>query len=296
MELKAYLEDRRKMVDRALEEALPEKNGPLAEIVRAMRYSLFAGGKRIRPVLAMAGAEAVGADPESALPAGVALEMIHTYSLIHDDLPAMDDDDMRRGRPSNHKAFGEAAAVLAGDGLLTLAFQILADAGEKPGMDASRILRAVALIARSAGYEGMVGGQAVDMEAQGREADGELVGYLHKCKTAELLTAAVVSGAILGGGGPDDIESLSRYGLSLGLAFQITDDILDIEGDAEAMGKPIGSDESVKKATYPSVFGLEESKKEAGRRVDDAIGALDRFGPEAEPLRQIAEYLRTRKK
>jgi len=282
------------MVDRALEEALPEMSGPAEALGRAMRYSLFAGGKRLRPILCLAGAEAVGASPETAIPAALALEMIHTYSLIHDDLPSMDNDDLRRGKPTSHKVFGEALAIMAGDGLLTEGLWFLARAGLQGLIQPDRALAALEIIARASGKEGMIAGQVVDLESEGREVDESLVRFIHRHKSGALIEAAVTSGAVLGGGNKSQIKALERYGQSIGLAFQITDDILDIEGDPEQMGKKPGVDQARGKATYPRAVGLNKSWEVARSMVSEGQAALGGFGPEADPLREIAAYFLTR--
>jgi geranylgeranyl diphosphate synthase type II len=296
LNLRAYIDEKGALVDRALEEALPETDGLARTLVRSMRYSLFAGGKRLRPILCLAGCAAVGGRDEDAMPAAAALEMIHTYSLIHDDLPGMDDDDMRRGRPSNHKAFGEGMAILAGDGLLTLAFETIARAGRENRLDPFQALAALEVIADAAGFRGMVAGQAVDVESEGREASEDLVYYIHMHKTAALIAASVVSGAILGGGREDQVRALADYGRALGLAFQITDDILDIEGDSATIGKPAGSDQARGKITWPLAVGMDRAKAEAAAQVEAALTALTCFGPQADPLRAVAEYVLGRKK
>ncbi|MEW5722897.1 MAG: polyprenyl synthetase family protein [Thermodesulfobacteriota bacterium] len=296
LDLITYLEEKRRLVDQALEEALPQVDGPSQNLVRSMRYSLLAGGKRLRPVLCLAGCEAVGGRSEEALPAAAALELIHTYSLIHDDLPGMDDDDLRRGRPSNHMVFGEGLAILAGDGLLTLAFGLLARAGREGRTTPDRTLAALDVIARASGHEGMVAGQSADLEAEGLAPDEKLVEFIHTRKTGALIAAAVVAGAILGGGGPEQLAALEAYGRRLGLAFQITDDLLDLDGDPAETGKPVGSDQARGKMTYPLVLGLARAGKEADRLLDEAASSLAGFGARADPLRALAEYLKRRKK
>jgi geranylgeranyl diphosphate synthase type II len=281
------------MVEDALQLALPTEEGPEARVVEAMRYSLFAGGKRLRPILALAAAEAVGGEIEDALPAGCALEMIHTYSLIHDDLPAMDDDDLRRGKPTNHKVFGEAIAILAGDALLTEAFVLL---GDYRTLLPERSVRLIRVIARAASYRGMVGGQVVDMLSQNKPADLETVLQMHSRKTAALISAAAEAGALAGMGTESQVAALARYGRSVGLAFQIADDILDIEGDAELLGKSTGADVARGKVTYPAAVGLQRSREEARELVKDALEALDGFDAGADPLRALASYIITRKK
>ena len=296
MDLASYLEKRGRLVEEALEEALPQTEDLSKNVVEAMRYSLFAGGKRLRPILCLAGAEAVGGAPESALPAAAALEMVHTSSLIHDDLPGMDDDDLRRGRPSNHVAFGEGLAILAGDGLLIDGLGVLALAAARGRTEPERAAAALNVIARAAGRNGMVGGQAVDLASEHQNVGADVVAYIHSRKTAALISASLVSGAILGGGSPEQIRSLEEFGLKIGLAFQIIDDILDVEGETGELGKPAGSDQARGKATYPAVMGLEQSRIEAARLIEEAKKALAGFGPEADPVRAIAEYLLERKK
>ena len=291
-DLKSYLEARRLAVEEALEAALPAEDGLDARVVEAMRYSLFAGGKRLRPVLCLAAAEAVGGDLHNAMPAACALEMIHTYSLIHDDLPAMDDDDLRRGIPTNHKVFGEAIAILAGDGLLTEAFTLL---GNCPSPSADRVVRLVAVIGAAAGHRGMVGGQVVDMLWQNRTADISVVRYMHGKKTAALIAASTQAGALAGGGSSDQVERLGRYGRAVGLAFQIVDDILDIQGDAALLGKKTGVDLARGKATYPAAVGLEQAEKDSRALISKALEALAEFDHRAEPLRGLAGYIVARK-
>lgn len=292
-DLKQYLQARRLIVEEALEAALSEQEGVEARIVEAMRYSLFAGGKRLRPILCLAAAEAVGGEIKAALPAACALEMIHTYSLIHDDLPAMDDDDLRRGKPTSHKVFGEAIAILAGDGLLTEAFVVLGDCNI---LLPERAVQLVGVIARAASYRGMVGGQVVDMLSQNKPADLKTVQQMHSRKTAALISAAAESGALAGGGTDDQVAALAKYGRAVGLAFQIADDILDIEGDTELLGKTTGADLARGKVTYPAAAGLERSREAARDLVNDAITELERFDERADPLRALARYIITRKK
>ena len=291
-DLKQYLEKHRLIVEEALEAALPEKEGPEARVVEAMRYSLFAGGKRFRPILCLAAADAVGEEVEAAMPAACALEMIHTYSLIHDDLPAMDDDDLRRGKPTSHVVFGEAIAILAGDGLLTEAFVLLSGYHT---LLPERALKVIGVIARAASYRGMVGGQVVDMISQNKPADLETVQQMHSRKTAALISAAAESGALAGGGTDEQVEALARYGRAVGLAFQIADDILDIEGDTEILGKTTGVDVARGKVTYPAVAGLEEARQAARELVNDALAALESFDQRADPLRVLAKYIITRR-
>ena len=295
MDLKTYLAERRALVNRTLEAYLPRVRGPAFRVVEAMHYSLFAGGKRLRPILCLAAAEAVGGAPSEVLPAACALEMIHTYSLIHDDLPAMDDDDLRRGQPTCHKQFDEATAILAGDGLLTEAFRIAADAASQQEGREAVWLEVIRLLAAAAGYQGMVGGQMLDLLAEGREVTLKELETIHRAKTGALLTAAVRSGALLGGGSRADVTRLTGYGEKFGLAFQITDDLLDIEGEAVEMGKTPGMDAQRGKATYPALLGLEKAREWARHLIDAAVAELAPLGAPAEPLREIGRYLLVRR-
>jgi len=295
-DLRAYLAEKRKTVEAALQDYFPEPEGLTSDLTKAMRYSLFAGGKRLRPILCIAGAETVGGLGLDVLPVACALELIHTYSLIHDDLPLMDDDDLRRGKPTNHKVFGEPIALLAGDGLLTEAFSLMTSREISVKISPHILLRAISLISRAAGYDGMVGGQAVDIQWEGKRADVPVVRFMHIHKTGALISASVVSGAILGGADESRIEAITSYGEKIGLAFQISDDILDIEGDSKTMGKQAGADEQRGKMTYPMVLGLNQSKKIQSDLVQTAVQDLREFGSRAEPLRQIARYIIERKK
>ena len=291
MDLKAYLKTHQERVDAALSRYLPGEETLPAQLHKAMRYSVFAGGKRVRPILMIAACEAVGGDIEAVLPAACAMEMIHTYSLIHDDLPAMDDDDFRRGRPTNHKVFGDATAILAGDALLTEAFNLLSASESAENIAAETRLQVLNIMARCAGSMGMVGGQVVDMEAEGRDIDLPTLQYIHTHKTGALILASLQCGALLGGGSQDQFDALSRYGETAGLAFQVADDILDVIGDQEVLGKDVGSDQARGKATYPALMGLEEAQRRAQELKDLAIEALDLFDLRAEPLRAIARYI-----
>jgi geranylgeranyl diphosphate synthase type II len=262
-----------------------------------MRYSIFAGGKRLRPVLVLASAEAVG-EPgrvvsEAAVNTACAFECVHTYSLIHDDLPAIDNDDLRRGRATCHKVFGEAAAILAGDALLTIAFELIASSGSD---DNGSLVRVVHEISRAAGSKGMIGGQMVDIESEGKDIDSAVLEHIHIHKTGALILSSVRCGAILAGAGQGERERLTRDGEAVGLAFQIADDILDVEGAREEMGKETGGDEKKRKATYPALFGLTESKEIARELAEKALKALDGFDKRADPLRAIALYIVERRR
>ncbi|MCM2265756.1 MAG: polyprenyl synthetase family protein [Desulfuromonadales bacterium] len=291
MELKEYLRERVALVDAALDRWLPEKDVLPPRLHEAMRYSVFAGGKRLRPILIIAACEAVGGVPERVLHAACAMEMIHTYSLIHDDLPAMDDDDLRRGQPTNHKVFGEANAILAGDALLTEAFRLLADTEANRGIDPAVSLRVIETISRCAGSQGMVGGQVVDMESEGKSLDFATLQYIHTRKTGALFRASLQAGAWIGGGSDGEVAALTRYGETAGLAFQIADDILNIVGSQAEIGKDVGSDHARGKATYPALLGLSEARRRAEELRDLAIAALEPLGANAEPLRAIARYV-----
>lgn len=296
MDLKFYLKERCALVDEALDRFLPKETDLPHSVHKAMRYSVFAGGKRVRPILMLAACEAVGGDTGRAMPAACAMEMIHTYSLIHDDLPAMDDDDFRRGNPTSHKVFGEAIAILAGDALLTEAFKLTSDLRLAEGCDPSALLAVIHEIATAAGSAGMVGGQVIDMESEGRhDIDLPTVQYIHTHKTGALIKASVVSGALLGGASGKQLAAVTRYGEAVGLAFQIADDILDIEGTTEEIGKDAGSDQARGKATYPAVIGVAAAKEAAHGMMDEALRSLKIFGTEADPLREIARYIVQRK-
>ncbi len=294
MDWKAAVNRTIKLVDVALDGFLPIADVMPTAIHQAMRYSIFAGGKRLRPVLVLAAAEAVGGQEEAVLPVACALEIIHTYSLIHDDLPAMDNDDFRRGRPTNHKVFGEAMAILAGDGLLTIGLEVLAQQATMPGVHPHVVLQVISEVAQAAGTLGMKGGQVADMEAMHQATSVDLLNYIHSHKTGALFRASVRSGALLANASPGQLTALTSYAENLGLAFQITDDILDIEGDPDKIGKDVGSDQRNEKATFPSVYGLAESHIMAQETVQQALAALADFGPSAELLRDIARYVLAR--
>jgi geranylgeranyl diphosphate synthase type II len=296
VDIKAYLARKREEVEEALAGCMLQPDGPLAGHIESMRYSLFAGGKRIRPVLCLAVSEALHVDPAPCLPLACALECIHTYSLIHDDLPAMDNDDLRRGKPTNHKVFGEAAAILAGDSLLTFAFELLAAAAPAAGLNSEERLRIISLIARAIGPLGMVGGQFLDIACEGKPIAFDTLQYLHRCKTGALITAAVQTGAVIGRADEAQFTALTAYGQQIGLAFQIVDDLLNVEGSAEQLGKAVGSDARLAKATYPSFFGVEKTREMAKTAVAGAIEALAAFDDQAEPLRELANYIYYRKR
>jgi geranylgeranyl diphosphate synthase type II len=294
MDIKAYLKKKREIVDRSLEALVPPASTFPPTVFDAMRYSLFAGGKRVRPILAIAAAEALGAKTAGLLPIAGSLELIHTYSLIHDDLPAMDNDDLRRGRPTCHKVYGDAIAILAGDGLLNLAFEVLSDPRRLKAVPANRMLSITAEVARASGVFGMVGGQVVDMESEGKDVDFPTLEYIHTHKTGAMLRASVRIGALYGRANEQRLRALTRYGEYVGLAFQIADDILDLTGTQEEIGKDVGSDLKKGKKTFPSFYGLAESRKRAQEVSDRAIAALKNFDAKADPLRELARYIITR--
>jgi len=297
MDLKAYLAEKRAKVDEALKGVFPSPEGPSAEVVKSMTYSLFAGGKRLRPILCIAAAEAVRGEGRTVLPVACALELIHTYSLIHDDLPVMDNDDLRRGKPTNHKVFGEAVALLAGDGLLTEAFRLMSSAGlADASLDPRALLRVIRLVGEGAGYAGMVGGQVVDIQSEGKQVEPSILEFIHTHKTGALIRASVTAGAVLGGGKDDEVEAITLYGRLIGHAFQVADDILDVEGDSTKLGKGVGGDAKKRKVTYPSVLGLDPSKGLQKSLVGKALDAIRNFDEKAEPLRAIAVYMIERKK
>ena len=290
--MKELWKARQALVERALEAELAKTDVLDATLRASMAYSLMAGGKRLRPVLLMAAADAVGADGTKFLPVASALEMIHTYSLIHDDLPAMDDDELRRGKPTNHVVYGEGIAILAGDALLTLAFSVILRQKDVP---AEALLRVVDEISRAAGAGGMVGGQVLDLMAEDRQITMEELRRMHMGKTGALFHAALRSGAILAGATEEQLAALTAYADHFGLAFQITDDIIDVIGTAEDIGKPVGSDEKNHKSTYVTLTSLNEAQELARRTVEEATAALAVFGAEADFLRELVAYLVNRK-
>jgi geranylgeranyl diphosphate synthase type II len=291
MDITSYLSKKKGVVDKALDKLVPPAKMFPTSVHEAMRYSLFAGGKRVRPILAIAAAEALGARSSGLLPLAGALELIHTYSLIHDDLPAMDDDDFRRGRPTCHKVYGEAVAILAGDGLLNRAFEVLSDPRRAKAVPAVRLVAIIKEISAASGVLGMVGGQVVDMESEGREIDFPTLEYIHTHKTGALIRASVRVGALYAKASEKRLKALTRYGELAGLSFQIVDDILDITGKREEIGKNIGSDLKKGKRTFPSFFGLEGSRLRANEVGNKAIDALRDFDHRADPLRELATYI-----
>ena len=293
MKLPQQFEKDHACVESTLHQILPPEATAPASIHKSMRYSVFAGGKRIRPLLCLASARIFSAKPGApAVHVGCAMELIHTYSLIHDDLPALDNDDLRRGKPTNHKVFGEAIAILAGDALLTLAFQTLAMSAVEP----QRRITLLAMIAEAAGTNrGMIGGQVADIEAEGQPCDHGTLEYIHRSKTAALIRASIVAGGIVGGAGRDDVSRLLSFGENIGWAFQVVDDILDVEESSATLGKTAGKDQAQKKATYPAIHGMDVSKNIANELEAKALTELAPFGERAEPLRTLAQFLVARR-
>jgi geranylgeranyl diphosphate synthase type II len=287
--LPAYLKERQKLCDTALDQSIPVVYPE--KIYDAMRYSLLAGGKRVRPILCLATCEMIGGTIEMAMPTACAVEMIHTMSLIHDDLPAMDNDDYRRGKLTNHKVYGEDIAILAGDGLLALAFEFVASQTPE-NVPTQRTLQVIARLGKALGAAGLVGGQVVDLESEGKsDISLETLNFIHNHKTAALLEACVVCGGIIAGASPEDIQKLTRYSQNIGLAFQIIDDILDITATQEQLGKTAGKDLTAQKVTYPSLWGIEESRAKSQQLVEEACAELESFGEKAVPLQAIAHFI-----
>jgi geranylgeranyl diphosphate synthase, type II len=285
-----YLSKGREYIDAAICDYLPKEDAFPVNIHKSMLYSVMAGGKRLRPVLVIAAAEAVGGNRQDILPFAVATEFIHTYTLIHDDLPALDNDDLRRGKQTNHKVFGEAIAVLAGDALLTQAFYLMTHSELMSEVPPEKLLQAAHDMTVAIGTLGMIGGQVVDIESEGKPIDAETLEYIHTHKTGRLIKACIRAGAILSQSKPEQLEALSSYGEQIGLAFQIVDDILDITADQSLLGKDVGSDVEKEKATYPALYGLNKSKKTAENLVEEGIACLKNFGSKAEPLREVARF------
>jgi geranylgeranyl diphosphate synthase, type II len=293
--LKEYLKRQKELIDRTLDETLPGGASDPALIFEAVRYSMFAGGKRLRPILCLAAAEVIGGETDAILPAACALEMIHTYSLIHDDLPAMDNDDYRRGKPTSHKVFGEGIAILAGDALLTEAFRLLCDRERMPGVPPGRMLQVVHEIAEASGFFGMVGGQVMDLLAEGKKVDLQTMYAIHRRKTGALILVSLRVGAILAGAEEASLALLSDYGRRIGLAFQITDDILNVEGDPALLGKGTGSDAARGKVTFPALMGVEASRARAEELIREALVSLATFADRAAPLSAIARHILERR-
>ena len=294
MDIKAYLKEKKELVDLFLKEYFSPNFIP-AVLKDSITYSLSAGGKRIRPILCLAAHEACDGDSEDLLAFASSIELIHTYSLIHDDLPAMDNDDLRRGKPTNHKVFGEGMAILAGDGLLTEAFYMMANSLSNRNIKNTALIRAIKEIAFTAGIHGMAGGQAQDLLSENAEPDKETLSFIHRHKTGALLSGSLRAGAILANCSKPSLNAITRYGENIGLAFQVIDDILDIEGSTEELGKTTGSDTRKKKMTYPSIYGLESSRKKAEELIAEAVFSIKDFSAKAEPLREIAGYMLKRR-
>ena len=292
-DLEGYLDRQRRRIDGALETLLPPQEGPAATVARAMRHALMGGGKRLRPALAIAAYEACGRTDDRIVKPAAALEMIHTYSLVHDDLPAMDDDDLRRGRPTVHRAFGDAVAILAGDGLLTLAFEVLGCHPEGDEVATART-RGLVVVARAAGVSGMVGGQIADLESEQREIDGDRLRWIHLHKTGALFAGGAELGGIHAGADADRTAALRRFGRAVGLAFQIADDILDRTASAADLGKTPGKDERSGKATYPGLFGVDTARRMAREALEEARSMLEPLGLLSEPLSGLAAHALSR--
>jgi geranylgeranyl diphosphate synthase type II len=292
-DLNAYLSFKRRQINASLDSMFPDTS---RKIARAMKYSLMAGGKRLRPILCLAAVETVGGKSRDAIRTACAIEMIHTYSLIHDDLPAMDDDELRRGKPTCHAAFDEATAILAGDALLTMAFEVLSSIEPTIENQSLDLIHVIHTLSTAAGYQGMIEGQMQDMAAEGESLALEDLEKMHGLKTGALIEASVTAGAILGKGNRFQVQQLKIYAKNIGLAFQVTDDILNIEGDPKIMGKNVGSDKIRLKSTYPMVLGMDQSKKFAKKLISDALKALEYFDNKADSLRAIANYVNDRKK
>ena len=295
MDIAGYLQGKKRIIDGALEKIIPKETDFPQTLHRAMRYTLFPGGKRIRPILAMTAYEVVGGKENGIVPYACALEFIHTYSLIHDDLPALDNDDYRRGRPTSHMVFGEGMATLAGDALLTEAFHLMTSETLRGEVDPRVAMEVIDEISKAAGFTGMIAGQVVDIESEGKKVELPVLEFIHTHKTGSLILASVRMGGRLGGASDVEMEFLTRYGKAIGLAFQITDDILDVEGSRASMGRAPGVDKTRNKITYPALLGLEESKRRCNELVGQAVAALELFGARGETFREIALYIGKRR-
>jgi geranylgeranyl diphosphate synthase type II len=291
-DIRSYLSKSRSLVDEALQRLLPSENEEPSTIHKAMRHSVFAGGKRVRPTLVLAAGESLSGNRETLVHLGAGIEMMHTYSLIHDDLPALDNDDLRRGVPTCHRVFGEAIAILAGDALMTRCYQVLADLPHADPATRVSIIREIAFATGT--VNGMIGGQVVDLESEGKPVSSGLLDYIHHSKTGALLTACVRCGALAAGAGPADLKSLSEFGNKIGLVFQIVDDILDVTSSSEILGKTAGKDEKVKKATYPAFYGLDASRQKARELMESALADIEAFGDRADSLRRLAQFIVSR--
>jgi len=295
VDIHQYLDQQRQRVDRFLEQSLPDTLSDPKKLYESMRYSLLGGGKRIRPILTIAAAQALGYDNDAMLPFAASLEFVHTYSLIHDDLPAMDDDDYRRGRLTNHKVFGDGMAILAGDALLTMAFELCSQNEEDHGLTVGQQLTIVRELAFGSGHQGMVGGQVMDIQAENQEVDLAHLQKIHSHKTGQLIRAAVRIGGIIGGSSSAQLESLTGYAEDIGLAFQIADDVLNKVGTREELGKDAGTDEKRGKKTYPSFFGIDGARQLGNECVERAVNRLESFDHQADPLRHMAAYIMMRR-
>ena len=293
MEFKDILKVKIGYIEELLNEYMPEEEGYQKKIMEAMNYSLKAGGKRFRPILTLESCKAVGGNEEDAIPFAMAIEMIHTYSLIHDDLPALDNDDLRRGKPTNHKVFGQAMATLAGDALLNYAFEVMLSSSIDKN-DPNKYLKAINEIAKHAGIYGMIGGQVVDVESQNNTIEKEKLEFIHMNKTAAMIVGCMRAGAIIGNASDDELERITKYGRNIGLSFQIVDDILDIVGDETKLGKPIGSDIANNKSTYPSLLGLEKSRQLAKELINEGKASIEGLSSEVEFLNKLADYIISR--
>jgi geranylgeranyl diphosphate synthase type II len=294
MQLTDYLNQRQALINQYLARCIPPEDQYPQTIHKAMRYSLFAGGKRLRPILAMAAAEAVGSRAENVLPVAGAVELVHTYSMIHDDLPAMDNDDLRRGQPTSHKVFGEAIAILAGDALLTMAFELLTDPSFTSAISYGQYLEIIGELALAAGSRGLIGGQVADIESEGKQVDFPLLEYIHTHKTGSLILASVKMGGLAANCSSSHLGALSAYGERVGLAYQIIDDILDVEGKSTELGKNTGGDVSLGKATYPALWGMKQAKEQAQNLITSAQQELSPLGESANRLREIAQFIISR--
>ncbi len=292
MDINAYISESKKLVDARLEKLLPAESEEPSTIHKAMRYSVFAGGKRVRPILVLASGESLSGDRDVLLDIGAGIEMMHTYSLIHDDLPALDNDDLRRGLPTCHKVFGEAMAILAGDALMTRCYQILADV---PGLsDSIRISIFHEIAAATGTINGMIGGQVVDLESEGKSISARVLEYIHYSKTGALLKACIRCGALAAGAKNRELQALTEFGNKIGLVFQIVDDILDVTSSSEILGKTAGKDAKVKKATYPALYGIEASRQKARELVASALEDIRDLGERAQPLRSLSQFIVSR--
>ncbi|MEK5705854.1 polyprenyl synthetase family protein [Clostridioides difficile] len=290
MEFKQCLKEKASFVEKVLKEYMPKEEGYQKTVIEAMNYSLSAGGKRLRPILTLEACKIVGGNEDEAIPFAIAIEMIHTYSLIHDDLPALDNDDLRRGRPTNHKVYGEAMGILAGDALLNYAFEVML-AGSINKENPEKYLKAINEIAKGAGIYGMIGGQVVDVESENKQIEKEKLDYIHMNKTAAMMVGCMRAGATIGGANSEQMEEITKYAKNIGLSFQIVDDIIDIVGDEAKLGKKVGSDIENHKSTYPSLLGLDKSKEIAHNLIDEAKKSIEKLSDDVDFLKGLAEYI-----